>query len=993
MKRFIAILVLLAFPANSFAGLLITRGQGISLTGADGIDFVGVNGISLTGADGFLTTSTNGISLTGADGISLTGADSIPTTSANSATYTGPNGISLTGADGISLTGADGISLTGADGISLTGADGVQHHADSVLIRNPNGISLTGADGITLTGVDGISLTGADAIVNTMPNVYSTAHANGISLTGADGISLTGADGISLTGADEILGVGPDGILFTLTNPTGISLTGADGIGMTGGDGISLTGADGILLTGVDGTSIGGVDTGVGLQSIDPELATVLNNMTDDSSINAVVTYNRQIGGRDLNELARLGILGGTRFRVLPMIYITATRSQLIAISRMRAVRSIYGNRTLNFNSSDPYFNITGLPRIAGDSDLHANNSPGPTGNGVTVAVLDTGINRLHSDLAGKVVQNVRLNDLQSVPLGWQYPLPLENQMNTDLVEGHGTFVSGIIAGSGAASGGKYTGIAPGANLLGLSAGDANLTFVLSGLDYLLDKQATYHEKVVNCSFSADTVFDMNDPVNIATKMLTDRGVNIVFSAGNNGAGNSTMNPYAMAPWVVGVGATDQNGVLAGFSSRGAFGDTLQHPSLVAPGVSIASLRSLPTITSVGGVAGADLTRLTVNEIPYYTTASGTSFSAPQVAGAIALMLEENPSLTPAQVKDILSRTATPMPKYFYHEAGAGMLNTYAAVLEAAYPQRAMGGFRSMNATNSVSFVTTRSQPWTQHVTPGSTSTHDISVPANTVEASVDIAWALSTNDFGLRLLSGNTLLGDSNYLNAPGLTARTEKVVLRDPTAQNIHVNVDHTANLGTAQNVTGIFETTRAVYPQLADLTGANLTQAQTVMLMNVMLPLGSRFRPNSVISRSDLAEAMLRAGLVTQYMAKLPRFTDVHDPYRRNFIESSFDDPRGSLFYDVSSNGAFHPDDKATRLIAAYAFVKAANLEGERLSTPLPLNMTDASSIPVEYQGYVAVALAHGFLTLDGTAFNKTRGLTRIELANALNHLLSS
>lgn len=990
MKKLLATLVLLAFPANSFAGLLITRGQGISLTGADGVQFIGINGISLTGADGFLATSTNGISLTGADGISLTGADSIPSTSANSATYTGPNGISLTGADGISLTGADGISLTGADGISLTGADGITYRADSVIIREGNGISLTGADGITLTGVDGISLTGADAVVSQTPNVSTVAHANGISLTGADGISLTGADGISLTGADAIVGMGPDGVLFTQRNPTGISLTGADAIGIVSGNGISLTGADGITLTGVDGANIVGFDTGVGLQGLDPELAEHLNRMTDDSSVNAIITFHKPVTDRQLGQLRRIGIRGGTRFRILPMLYVTATRRQLIAVSRMPAVRSIYGNRTLNFNS-DPYFDITGVQRIGSDRDLRTGRGMGLTGRDVTVAVLDTGINSQHPDLNGKVVQNVRLNDLQSVPAGFQYPENSENVANTDVVAGHGTFVSGIVAGSGAASGGKYAGVAPGAKLLGLSAGDVNLTFVLSGFDYLLEKQAAYGPRVVNCSFSADTLFDLNDPVNIATRILTDRGVNVVFSAGNNGAGNSTMNPYALAPWVIGVGATDQNGVLARFSSRGGFGDTLQHPSLVAPGVSIASVRSLPTTTSVGGVAGADVSRLTMTELPYYTTASGTSFSAPQVAGAIALMLEANPALTPAEVKDILSRTATPMPKYFYHEAGAGMLNTYAAVLEAAYPDRRMGGFRAMNSLNSVRFVTSRTQPWAQTVTPGQPSIHDVSLPANVVEATVQISWALSTNDLALRVFSGNTLLEESNRLNAPGLTARSEKVVLHDPVVQGVRVNVSHTAGLGTTQSVTGILETTQVQYPQLADLAGASLSQAQSAMLMSVMMPLGTRFRPSSSVSRAELAEGLLRAGSVPQYMARSPLFTDVRDGYRRNFVESSHRNPDGALFYDASEGGRFYPYNNASRLVAAVAFVKAAKLESEAASAALPSGVTDADTIPVDLRGYVAVALSRGFMTLDGSGFSPNKSLTRIDLAAALNRLL--
>src|SRR6185436_3222562 len=193
--------------------------------------------------------------------------------------------------------------------------------------------------------------------------------------------------------------------------------------------------------------------------------------------------------------------------------------------------------------------------------------------------------------------------------------------------------------------------------------GDASLLFILSGFDYLLGNAAAFNVRVVNCSFSANTVFDVNDPVNIATRMLTDNGVNVVFSAGNTGPGADSLNPYSIAPWVISTGATDNAGKLADFSSRGEFGSPLFRPTLVAPGVDTVSLRAstLATVTTVDGAAANDKS-LSATELPYYTTGDGTSFSAPQVAGAIALMLEANPNLPPAQVRDILQRTATPLP-------------------------------------------------------------------------------------------------------------------------------------------------------------------------------------------------------------------------------------------------------------------------------------------------------------------------------------------
>jgi serine protease AprX len=83
--------------------------------------------------------------------------------------------------------------------------------------------------------------------------------------------------------------------------------------------------------------------------------------------------------------------------------------------------------------------------------------------------------------------------------------------------------------------------------------------------------------------------------------MLADRGVNVVFSAGNTGPGVHTLNPYAVAPWVVSVGATDTPGKLASFSSRGDFASALFRPTLVAPGVNLVSVRG----TGIVNVTGA----------------------------------------------------------------------------------------------------------------------------------------------------------------------------------------------------------------------------------------------------------------------------------------------------------------------------------------------------------------------------------------------------
>ena len=903
-------------------------------------------------------------------------------------------GLQISSTNGIVMTGADGIVMTGADGIVMTGAD-------SFMNANANGIVMTGADGIVMTGADGIVMTGADSFA--YPNSVRTASANGIVMTGADGIVMTGADGIVMTGADGST-YRADSVTVTLAN--GIVMTGADGIVMTGADGIVMTGADGIVMTGADGIVMTGADgllpgalrpATSGLQTVDPELALQLNQLTDDSGVNAVVVYHQLPSASDLADLQRIGIVGGTRFHVLPAVTLTATREQIIAISKLPAVRSIYGNRTLSLTSEPEVREVTGVNRVWRDTEITSNNHGLPvTGNNVTVAVLDTGIDGTHGDLTGRVKKNVKLADTQSASLGFNYPIHSENLQNTDNLYGHGTFVAGVVSGNGSLSGGKFSGIAPGAKLVGLSAGDLSLLYVLEGFDYLLEHGNDLGVRVVNCSFSANTVFDVNDPVNVGSRMLTDAGINVVFSAGNTGPGQHTLNPYAVAPWVVSVGATDTQGRLASFSSRGSFASPIFRPTLVAPGVDIVSLRGsgVANVTGATGLAGTDARRLNSTELPYYTTANGTSFSAPQVAGAIALILEANPTLTPAQVKEILQRTATPLPPYYAYETGAGMLNVHAAVLEAAFPARRIGLWRGTLDRDQVAFSSDAPITFSGTVQAGSSAETTMTLPAGALAASVQISWGpiWSTNDLGLSVYDqAGVLRGQSNTLNLPGLNGRRESVSLTAPAAGAMRIKVRNTLGaLGTSQQFYGVVEIDRAGYKRMTDVDALNSSLRDEVyqsLRSFTMWPIGSRFRPDFGVSRADLATAMVMSARVPQYLPGQATYMDVRDASTMLFVESVQASPTGALFIDVNKGDQFRPTESVKRLAAAVALVRAAGLRSEaEAKAGTPLVYLDASGIPSELKGYVSVAVSSGLLQAD-TTFRPNGTFTRADLAHAI------
>lgn len=411
---------------------------------------------------------------------------------------------------------------------------------------------------------------------------------------------------------------------------------------------------------------------------------------------------------------------GVVQFNNFSMVAALATPAQLLTISTLPGLEGIYANKQLTY-----YMLHESVPAIRADA-VHV---AGITGKGIGVAILDSGIDGAYNaDVAYPqyTVQNIKVlynqNDLFT--FGKDAPKPVrkgatifvENLPNSETSVGHGTHVAGIVGGRGTSASGYYTGVAPGAKLIGIGTGDILfIFFALAGFDYILDHQQQYNIKVVNNSWGTTGAFDPKDPINEVTKKVASRGITVVFAAGNEGPGQNTLNPYSVAPWVISVAATCKIGVtdptnseshcmlddgsdplvptdheprahvLADFSSRGIPGDPLYHPDVSAPGVHIVSTRA-----STGTVLNAlDLNHdaricnISVLNQAFYTCASGTSMASPHIAGVVALMQEAaGGKLSPTQVLNALTSTARPLPGYATWEVGAGFVDAYAAVMK-----------------------------------------------------------------------------------------------------------------------------------------------------------------------------------------------------------------------------------------------------------------------------------------------------------------------
>lgn len=320
------------------------------------------------------------------------------------------------------------------------------------------------------------------------------------------------------------------------------------------------------------------------------------------------------------------------KFPFINSIGIRCNRKEVARLAGMREVECVSAQGKVDLLDdrtaapSDAEKNGIGAEKYGGEGNKLAeifSEKSGLSGAGVGLCVMDTGINP-HSDLSLPRDRIKRFVDLVD---GREFPYD-DN--------GHGTFVAGVAAGNGVLSGRRISGIAPQAELVGIkvisSTGETGTFKILEGMQWLFDNRADLGVKVVCMSFGADPLASA-DPLKLGAEMLARSGITVVCAAGNSGIGG--LKSPGISSEVITVGAVDENLKIASFSSSGVY-QGVYRPDVYAPGVKIRGVEA-------GGT---------------YSTMSGTSVSAPYVAGACCLLHERYKRLTPRDAKRMILSAA-----------------------------------------------------------------------------------------------------------------------------------------------------------------------------------------------------------------------------------------------------------------------------------------------------------------------------------------------
>lgn len=365
-------------------------------------------------------------------------------------------------------------------------------------------------------------------------------------------------------------------------------------------------------------------------------------------------------------DLRRSGVKHTVRVPIAHGIAAELTATQLNRFSRdLNVERVLYDAPVQLMDTAfDPGALATAYPVVVDAVAAWSSPVAPLTGRGIGVAVIDSGI-ALHPDLSGRVTVDQNFNP---------------NINGNDDAYGHGTAVAGIIAGDGTASNGQYIGIAPQANLINLRVNDgtgaAPTSSIMNAIMWAVLNKNAYNIRVMNLSLLASVQESYRtSPIDAAVEYAWLKGIVVVVAAGNNGP-NSMLYAPANDPYVITVGATDDQGtvsraddMLAGFSSYGVTQDAVSKPDFVAPGRHI--------ITTLAPNSSFALNYPAFMVGTQYIQLSGTSVAAPAVSGVAALYVESNPTVRPGQLKGVLLATAN---RLAFAGSGAGYADAARAI-------------------------------------------------------------------------------------------------------------------------------------------------------------------------------------------------------------------------------------------------------------------------------------------------------------------------
>lgn len=758
--------------------------------------------------------------------------------------------------------------------------------------------------------------------------------------------------------------------------------------------------------------------------TVGPKLQSKLATLADSASVGMViVAFNTNNGLQEshLNVLRGVGITGGQTFPTLGMVAQPMTAGQVRSLSGHPSVRSIWSNDPLVYYMHQARV-LGGVQKLQTDSGITTRNGGMPvSGAGdFSVLVIDSGVDATHADLpfGSKVVQNVHPVLATSTVRGFTPNVTVENIPNTDETVGHGTHCAGIVGGSGLRSGGLYTGVAPGAKIVGAGLGAGILVInPLGAWEWGLANQFNYNIRVVTNSYGplGGGEFNPDHPITIASRMAYERNMMVLFAAGNDGAAKDTLSPYAQAPWVIGVGAGTKEGTLADFSSRGTprnerlsdnnpLNDN-DAPTLVAPGTGrafasnasrfttdIVSVRSISNLTANGTTADIELPP---GMIPFYTQISGTSMATPFAAGVVALMLDADPTLTPDEIKQILVDTSSKMPGYEDYEVGSGFINAYAAVDKVFNRSR---GYRSIQEVNyNAVFGEERPPQQAFHIDfnpavsgPASTNATTFNVQPNMnvldVAAEVDTAAEEGTGNLvGIRLTAPNGTTY-STAIDFPVIGSNKRQIVVQNPQPGAWTLEVRGARGLTAVQQVSspiqvaapgpvdGTVTQIKFILPNISDINGHPQQSAIEAAIKNRVIDIyaDGTFRPDAVVTREDFARSLLLNTSLRQTLFATPRFSDVSGDLRNiaeavtangstnrdfNFVPTGMVGFSGSLF---NGAGSVNRLDLAVALVKALGHDAQARALANTTVTSGGTPLTDNSQIPGALRGYVQLAI---------------------------------